>query len=91
MHGTDYQKVSDSVPHRWIIKSLELIGINCKTVSLSKKDIRHWKTSMRLRTDNRNRGFRKTMEYCKEIHCNYYSFALALSPHTAVLQAEYRI
>ena len=38
------------MPHRWIIKSLELIGINYKTVFLTKKDIRHWKTSMRLRT-----------------------------------------
>jgi hypothetical protein len=36
-----YQKASDGVPHRWIIKSLELIGINYTTVSLTKKDIRH--------------------------------------------------
>jgi hypothetical protein len=41
--------------------------------------------------DNRNRRFRNTVEYCKEIHCHHYSFALTLSPHRAVLQAEYKI
>ena len=37
MTWTDYQKVLDSVPHSWIIKSVELIGINNKMVSFTKK------------------------------------------------------
>jgi hypothetical protein len=48
-----YQKASDSVPHIWIIKSLELIGINYKAVYLTKNDIRHWKTSKRLHTEGK--------------------------------------
>jgi len=33
MAWTDYQKFFDSIPHSWIIKSLELIVITKKTVS----------------------------------------------------------
>jgi hypothetical protein len=32
MAWTDYQKAFDRVPHRWIIKSLEIIGINSKVI-----------------------------------------------------------
>jgi hypothetical protein len=32
----DYQKAFDRVPHRWIIKSLEIIGINTKVISFMK-------------------------------------------------------
>ena len=33
----DYQKAFDRVPHSLIIKSLELIGINNKVISFTKK------------------------------------------------------
>jgi len=33
----DYQKVFDRVPHSWIIKSLELIGIINKVIAFTKK------------------------------------------------------
>jgi hypothetical protein len=36
MAWTDYQKVSDSVTHSWIIKYLELIGINNKIILFTK-------------------------------------------------------
>ena len=32
MAWIDYQKAFDRVPHSWIIKSLELIGINNKVI-----------------------------------------------------------
>jgi hypothetical protein len=32
MAWIDYQKVFDRVPHSWIIKSLELIGVNNKVI-----------------------------------------------------------
>jgi hypothetical protein len=93
MHGMDYQKASDSVPHRWIIKFLESIGINYKTASLTKKDRRHWKTSMRLHTEGK---ITETEDL--EIRWNIArrfivttTLALALSPHRAVLKAEFRI
>jgi hypothetical protein len=37
MAWSDYQKMFDRVPHSWIIKSLELIGINNKVISYTKK------------------------------------------------------
>jgi hypothetical protein len=37
MAWIDYQKVFDMVPHSLIIKSLELIGINNKVISFTKK------------------------------------------------------
>ena len=33
----DYQKAIDRVPHSWIIKFLELIGINNKVILFTKK------------------------------------------------------
>jgi hypothetical protein len=39
-----FQKVSDSVTHGWIIKYLELIGINNKIILFTKKTISSWKS-----------------------------------------------
>jgi len=36
MAWIDYQKAFDRVPHSWVIKSLELIGINNKVISFNK-------------------------------------------------------
>ena len=44
MAWIDYQKAFVRVPHRWIIKSLELIGINNKVISFTKKVMIYWKT-----------------------------------------------
>ena len=49
MAWIDYQKAFDRVPHSWIIKSLELIGINNKIISFTKKVMIYWKTRMCLR------------------------------------------
>ena len=49
----DYQKAFDRVPHSWIIKSLELIGINNKVISFIKKVLSYWRTRMRLHTENK--------------------------------------
>jgi hypothetical protein len=48
MAWIDYQKAFDRVPYSWIIKSLELIGINNKVISFVKKVMPHWKTHMCL-------------------------------------------
>jgi hypothetical protein len=46
MAWIDYQKAFDNVPHSWIIKSLELIGINNKLISFTKKVMAYWRTRM---------------------------------------------
>jgi len=51
--GIDYQKAFASVPHCGIIKSFELIGINNKIISFTKKIVSYWKTSMRLHTEGK--------------------------------------
>ena len=59
-----YQKAFDRVPHNWIIKSLELIGINNKVISFTKKVMNYWKTRMCLHAENkvnRNRRHKNTM------------------------------
>ena len=53
MAWIDYQKAFDRVPHRWIIKSLELIGINNKVILFTKKVMTYWKTCMYLNTENK--------------------------------------
>ena len=51
-HGSIIRKF-DRVPHSWIIKSLELIGINNKVISFNKKVMNYWKTRMCLHAENK--------------------------------------
>jgi hypothetical protein len=53
MAWIDFQKAFDRVPHSWIINSLEITGINIKVISFTKKVMSHWRTSMRLHTENK--------------------------------------
>jgi hypothetical protein len=53
MAWIDYQKAFDRVPRSWIIKSLEITGINNKIISFTKKVMSHWRTLMRLHTENK--------------------------------------
>ena len=54
MHGIDRLSESFySVPHIWIIKSLELIGINNKIKAFTKKAMSYWKTNMHLHTEGK--------------------------------------
>jgi hypothetical protein len=50
--GMDYQTAFDRVPHSWIIKSLELIGINNKVIAFTKEVMTYWRTRMRLHAEN---------------------------------------
>ena len=52
MAWIDYQKAFDKVPHSWIIKSLEFLGISDKVLTFTKKAMATWKTRMRLQTEN---------------------------------------
>jgi hypothetical protein len=52
MAWIDYQKAFDRMPHSWIIKSLEIIGINTKVISFMKKVMGYWRTRMRLHAEN---------------------------------------
>jgi hypothetical protein len=49
----DYQKAFDSVPHGWIIKSLELIGFNNRVISFVKKVMPHCTTRMCLHAEQK--------------------------------------
>jgi hypothetical protein len=44
MARIDDQKAFDRVPYSWIIKTLELIGINDKVIALTKKAMTYWNT-----------------------------------------------
>ena len=49
----DYQKAFDRVPHSWVIKSLELNGINKKVILFTKKLMTYWKIRMCLHAENK--------------------------------------
>ena len=51
MAWIDYQKAFDRVPHISIIKSLEIIGINSKVISFTKKVMGYWRKHVRLHTE----------------------------------------
>ena len=46
----DYQKVFDSVPHSWVEKSIELVGVNSKIVRFCKLSMEKWNTRLILKT-----------------------------------------
>ena len=80
MAWIDYQKAIDRVPHSWIIKSLELIGINNKVLSFTKKVMTHWKTHMCLHAENKlieTEDIKINVEYFKETHFHHCYFAFA--------------
>ena len=52
MAWIDYQKAFDRVPHSWIIKCLDLIGINNKVIAFTKKVMTYWRTRKRLHAEN---------------------------------------
>jgi hypothetical protein len=52
MAWIDYQKAFDRVSHSWIIKSLQLIGINNKVTAFTKKVMAYRRTRMRLDAEN---------------------------------------
>ena len=78
-------KVFDSVPHSWIIKSLELTGINNKILYFTKKAMSYWKTSMRLHTE-RKITEREDLEITRGIHqgdsLSPLLFCISLIPFT---------
>jgi hypothetical protein len=47
----DYQKTFDSVPHSWIEKSIELIGVNNKIVKFCKLSMEKWSTKLQSKTN----------------------------------------
>ena len=77
MSWIDYQKAFDGVPHSWIIKSPELIGINNKVTAFTKKAMTYWRTRMGLHTENELIETEKyNVGYFKETHYHhcYFSF-----------------
>ena len=76
-----YQKAFDRVPHDWIIKSLELIGINNKIISFTKKVMTYWKRRMCLHAENKLMETEDIkinfVEYFKETHYHHFNFAFA--------------
>jgi hypothetical protein len=52
MAWIDYEKAFGTVPHSWIIKSLELIGINNKVTAFTKNAMTYLKTRIRLHAQN---------------------------------------
>ena len=39
---TDYHKAFDSIPHSWVEKSIELVGVNSKIVRFCKSSMEKW-------------------------------------------------
>jgi hypothetical protein len=51
MAWIDYQQAFDSLPHSWIEKSIELIGVNNKIVKFCKLSMEKWSTKLQLKTN----------------------------------------
>jgi hypothetical protein len=47
---TDYQKAFDSMPHSWVEKPIELVGVNSKIVRFCKSLMEKWNAALQLKT-----------------------------------------
>ncbi len=52
MAWIDYQKAFDSVPHKWLIKTLHLYGVNGLIVHFLQSLMKNWSTKLILNTEN---------------------------------------
>ena len=50
--GIDYRKAFDSVPHSWIIKTLELCKVSPEIIKFMEVNMKNWKTTLLLRHAN---------------------------------------
>jgi len=76
----DYQKAFNRVPHSWIIKSLELIGINSKVIPFTMKVMTYWRTCMCLHTENKlieTEDIKIHVECFRETHYQHCYFEFA--------------
>ena len=88
MAWIDYQNAFDRVPHSWIIKSLQLIGINNKVISLTKKVMTYWETCMCLHAENKLIETEDIKIQCGIFHADSLSqllFCICLIPLTEQL------
>ena len=84
----DYKKAFDSVPHAWIIRSLELFGISPVLIHFLKSCMSLWETDLHLSHSN---GF--LTSNCMQIKCGIFQgdslspllFCLALIPLSQLL------
>jgi hypothetical protein len=53
MAWLDYWKAFNRLLHSWIVKSLEITGINTKVRSFTKKVMGYWRARMRLDAKNK--------------------------------------
>jgi hypothetical protein len=88
MAWIDYQKAFDRVPPSWIIKSLELIGINNKVISFTKKVMPYWRTRMWLLAEHKLIQTEDIKIECGIFQADSLSpllFCISLIPHTEQL------
>jgi hypothetical protein len=80
MTWIEYKKAFDKVPHSWIDKPLELIGINNKIITFTRKIMSYWRTRMCVHTENKLTETEEIEIQCgifQGIHCLHCCFALA--------------
>ena len=51
MGYVDYQKAFDSIPHSWLLKVLQIYGIDPKVVHFFKETMKRWTTRLQLKTE----------------------------------------
>ena len=50
----DYKKAFDSIPHDWLIKSLEIHGFDDVLINFFKKGMEKWKTNLHISSGNKD-------------------------------------
>jgi len=84
----DYKKAFDSVPHSWILKTLELYNINSKIRGFISESMKNWKTIMYLKhnegtVESRHIAIRRGIFQGDSL--SPLLFVLALAPLTELL------
>lgn len=46
----DYQKAFDSMPHSWILKAMEMVGVHENIIEATRRMMQHWTTHIELKS-----------------------------------------
>jgi len=90
-----YQKAFDMLPHSWIIKSLEISGINNKAVSFTKNVMSYCGTRMHLHTENKTietediKIQRRIFQECSLFPLIFCIYLIPLTEHLNRLNTQY--
>ena len=86
---TDYKKVFTSVPHEWILRSLELFKVSLRVIGFLKHNMKKWKTQLTLTHESGILMSENVNIKRGNFHSRLIPTTLLYFTHTTLIRAEF--